>query len=61
MMTSLGLVLIGIGVIELLGNKQIARMFDPYVRSSLRSTTRQNVLGISLLFIASGSALLMIG
>jgi hypothetical protein len=59
MATVLGLLLIGIGLVELLNNKKIARVFDSHARD-LRSTTRQNVLGISLVFFAAGFALLLI-
>jgi hypothetical protein len=59
MATFLALVLIAVGVLELVNNKRIAVIFDPE-GADLRSTARQNVLMISLVFVFSGLMLLLL-
>jgi hypothetical protein len=59
MTTVLAIFLIGLGVAEFLNNKKIARVFDPD-GGDLRSTARQNVLGIGLVFLVSGLVLLLL-
>ena len=58
MATLLALILIAIGVMEFVNNKRIARIFDSD-GADLRSTARQNILAISLVFMFAGVMLLM--
>jgi|KBSMisStandDraft_5_1062788.scaffolds.fasta_scaffold6703859_1 hypothetical protein len=58
MATLLALVLISLGVLEFVNNKRIALIFDSEGRD-LRSTARQNILVISLVFMIAGLMLLL--
>jgi len=59
MITLIGLIVIGAGIWELKNNRKIARRFDSQT-DEFRSTSRQNVMGIGLIIIAFGLALISI-
>ena len=59
MIMLIGLLVTVAGIWELVNNKRIARRFDSQV-DGFQSTSRQNIMGIGLVIVACGLALMFI-